>query len=45
MKYLDFESPAENNEMEKSLYIHNLVVITLADPQIYIVAKVDLLNW
>lgn len=44
MKNLDFESPIENNERENGLDIHNRVVITLADPQMYLVAKVDLLN-
>lgn len=37
-------SPFENNGIKKGLDIHNLVVITLTDPQIYLVAKVGLLT-
>ena len=41
MKQLKFESPTENNDRKKGLDIHNLVVTTLVDPQMCLVAKVD----
>lgn len=40
MRHLNFTPRTENNNKEKSLNTHNFVVITQADPRMYLGAKV-----